>query len=524
MESLLASRQWGKLLTAAAEASPEAIQALREQLLQSVAVDCKDWADRLEVCLALSYRPWLRRQFSDEQPSQLMFVQSVKPVFKDGGLPYRITLVFWAIGDGQLFDDSETVGFAELAERTVERGLAYYGLSVTSLEDIRLNRKTAAAISERFSLVGTRCLCNGLAVATLSDEVRSSGPSQNPLECGDGRGMQIRLAGDEAVVDVLQEDRQTRQLLSVPLETIANWRNYRTPVAFGGLIDILVHYIQAVDAEKLREAISAMFPSVSYVPVMLLKRNRRAYVHVEHLSLLDAAGRGQMFAGLCLPSRTKSFLQQYAMLSRGDTVDLVATKSLSHCLLFTGPPGVGKTLSAEAIADYCDVPLYFVSCTNLGQAAEELQAKFELVAARAARWGAMVLLDDADLYVGSRLAARVQPEIVSQVLNFLERYNGWLFITTNMRTQVDDAIRSRCYEVQIDLPGVRVLKEIWSVLMKRNGLPIVAEDCQKLASTYPKLSGREVMKVIRLFKSFGVDNKNGWAAAAKELMPFVKAK
>ncbi len=60
-----------------------------------------------------------------------------------------------------------------------------------------------------------------------------------------------------------------------------------------------------------------------------------------------------------------------------------------------GSPGVGKTLTAEAIAELLHRPLYSVSVGELGTNTQELEDKLREILEVASTWKAVVLLDEA---------------------------------------------------------------------------------------------------------------------------------
>jgi AAA+ superfamily predicted ATPase len=66
-----------------------------------------------------------------------------------------------------------------------------------------------------------------------------------------------------------------------------------------------------------------------------------------------------------------------------------------------GPPGVGKTLTAETIAEYTQKPLYPLNVGELTaqkDVVEHLQKAFN----RASSWDAVLLLDEADVLLEKR--------------------------------------------------------------------------------------------------------------------------
>jgi AAA+ superfamily predicted ATPase len=70
-------------------------------------------------------------------------------------------------------------------------------------------------------------------------------------------------------------------------------------------------------------------------------------------------------------------------------------------ILLHGPPGVGKTLTAETIAEYTQKPLFPI---NIGEltAEDRVVSRLRKIFEQAARWDAVLLLDEADVILEKR--------------------------------------------------------------------------------------------------------------------------
>jgi hypothetical protein len=83
-------------------------------------------------------------------------------------------------------------------------------------------------------------------------------------------------------------------------------------------------------------------------------------------------------------------------------IDVVRGKGRGLIVLLHGPPGTGKTGTAETIAAYTQRPLYTITCGDIGldptTADMQLEHHFEL----ANKWGAVLLLDEADVFLVTR--------------------------------------------------------------------------------------------------------------------------
>jgi hypothetical protein len=82
-------------------------------------------------------------------------------------------------------------------------------------------------------------------------------------------------------------------------------------------------------------------------------------------------------------------------------MDLVAGKGNGLIILLHGPPGAGKTSTAETIAAYTKRPLYSITCGDIGTVPEQIERSLESHLWLANKWGC-VLLDEADVFLAKR--------------------------------------------------------------------------------------------------------------------------
>ncbi|MCJ1264429.1 hypothetical protein MMC22_004300 [Lobaria immixta] len=147
--------------------------------------------------------------------------------------------------------------------------------------------------------------------------------------------------------------------------------------------------------------------------------------------------------------------------------DLVAGKGAGLVALLHGPPGTGKTLTAECVADSFEKPLYQVTCGDIGTDPERLEERLEEIFDYAVTWGAILLLDEADVFLQDRDYENLQRNaLVSIFLRTLEYFNGILFLTTNRVGTFDQAFQSRIH-VSLGLPQLDRPRriEVWSIFI-----------------------------------------------------------
>ena len=67
--------------------------------------------------------------------------------------------------------------------------------------------------------------------------------------------------------------------------------------------------------------------------------------------------------------------------------DFVSDKGKGVIILMFGPPGVGKTFTAEAVAERSRVPLYAVSAGTFGTVASEVEVALQRALDLCRMWG-----------------------------------------------------------------------------------------------------------------------------------------
>ncbi|KAI0075769.1 P-loop containing nucleoside triphosphate hydrolase protein [Panus rudis PR-1116 ss-1] len=182
--------------------------------------------------------------------------------------------------------------------------------------------------------------------------------------------------------------------------------------------------------------------------------------------------------------------------------DFVEGKGLGLVINLFGNPGTGKSLTAEAMSEYLKKPLYVVGAGDLGTSAERVDAMLSVILRVSATWNAVVLIDEADVFLEERSLQYLERNaMVAVFLRHLEYFRGILFLTTNRVRVFDEAFQSRIH-VSLryhDLkPDAR--RKIWlAFLRKANGdIPnggLTSEQLRDLGEK--KINGRQIKNVVR---------------------------
>lgn len=227
-----------------------------------------------------------------------------------------------------------------------------------------------------------------------------------------------------------------------------------------------------------------------------LKKHLRLRVHVTQLTEYEYDRT--MGDRLILPDEDRALID--IMLAHKSTfADVVSGKGGGSVVICTGGPGLGKTLTAEIYSEVAAKPLYTVQCSQLGTEPDEIEGNLLRCLARAERWGAIALLDEADVYIRTRGDDLIQNAIVGVFLRVLEYYRGLLIMTTNRPDMIDDAIASRCVaRIHYDLPSPDRQAAIWAVQAKMNNASFPPKEIATVVKQYPDCSGRDIKNLMKL--------------------------
>lgn len=180
--------------------------------------------------------------------------------------------------------------------------------------------------------------------------------------------------------------------------------------------------------------------------------------------------------------------------------DIIEGKSAGNIILCKGIPGVGKTLTAEIYSEIIEKPLYSIHSGALGTTAESIARGLKTIFGHQKRWGCVLLLDEADVFVVQRGGNIEQNAIVAEFLRVLEYFDGLLFMTTNRPDDIDEAIISRCAAViGYDVPNELNRMKVWQVLLVNYGVEAIRPSLlSDLVDVFPTITPRDTKMLLRL--------------------------
>lgn len=171
---------------------------------------------------------------------------------------------------------------------------------------------------------------------------------------------------------------------------------------------------------------------------------------------------------------------------------------------FSGLPGTGKTLTAEALAyelklKILDVPYEQIESKFVGETPKNIRAAFDF----ATESNAVLFFDEADSFLGKRLENVTQATDTavnltrSVMIKQLSAYQGIVIFATNLIRNYDPAFISRIrWKVQFNLPTEEARSLIWQVQIP-DKLPLDdSVDFVELAKRFDGISGRDIKNAV----------------------------
>jgi SpoVK/Ycf46/Vps4 family AAA+-type ATPase len=226
---------------------------------------------------------------------------------------------------------------------------------------------------------------------------------------------------------------------------------------------------------------------------------------------VESVTPARTFNDVILPPATRRALDQ--ALVHVTSHDLIFNRwglgerhptGLALAFNFAGPPGTGKTICAEAIANELGRRLLVVRYAEMeslwmGETPKNVAAVFRM----ARQENAVLLFDEADSIAARRSTSldhgflRESNTVVNVLLKELETFNGVVIFATNLAVNFDPAFERRIRtHVLFEMPGVDEREQIWRVQMHPRLTPLASDvNFRLLAETY-EASGGDIRNAV----------------------------
>lgn len=175
-------------------------------------------------------------------------------------------------------------------------------------------------------------------------------------------------------------------------------------------------------------------------------------------------------------------------------------------VIFAGPSGTGKTMSAEIMGSELRMDVYKIDLSNLvSKYIGETEKNLERIFTEAGESNAILFFDEADSIFGKRSEVKDAHDRYANIetgylLQKMEEYDGIVILATNLRKNLDDAfIRRMHFIIEYPFPEEEDRFEIWRKVFPRD---------------VPLDPGVDLRFLARQFKVAGGNIKNMALAAA----------
>ena len=406
----------------------------------------------------------------------------------------RILLELKANSRGKISNETLIIRAKDLADKTIPEIFAGKGYLKETADLIASYDEAAgryfdwrSRYSEQFSGWGT-----GLYADDPTASHRSSDwTRKNTVVLSSGGGA-CRLVNDENILSerVLSLDA-SGDILGTYLRKAGKSMRYDSKTE------------SAVEAfkDEIPAGLFTELPVHGYILTFHLELHHHVWVHVDDMQ--PYVYQPDLKQKLILPPEQTDLIDILTAEMDMLTDDIVEGKSGGTTVLCAGPAGVGKTLTAEVYSEIIKRPLYRVHSGQLGLNVAEMEKTLKETLIRAQRWGAVMLIDEADVYIKKRADNLASNAVVGVFLRVLEYFNGLLFMTTNRVDDIDEAIISRCIAmIRYHSPDHADRCKIWRVMTEQFALPVADGVIEQLAALFPGASGRDIKGLTKLVAKF----------------------
>lgn len=246
------------------------------------------------------------------------------------------------------------------------------------------------------------------------------------------------------------------------------------------------------------------------MPGFSLIEKKWGFFNVEHINEIEY--NSDAFNSLMLDEEQKQMVLSLVKVHTNERLsfdDVIKGKGRGMIFLLHGIPGVGKTLTAESVADFCQRPLYAVSAGDLGSSTSSVESGLGEVLQLTATWNAITLIDEADVFLEQRSEHDIARNgLVSVFLRVLEYYEGIMFLTTNRIGSFDTAFKSRIH-LAIKYPPLSHAsrRDLWKTFIFR-AAPESDLDWVNMGSlerlANKEVNGRQIKNIVRTAHALAV--------------------
>lgn len=215
-----------------------------------------------------------------------------------------------------------------------------------------------------------------------------------------------------------------------------------------------------------------------------------------------------------MPKATKELLknilkqQDKKVLERLNKWNIKTSKNIEAKIIFYGPAGTGKTMSALSMAKSMKKAVLSFDCSKIlskyvGESEQNVRKIFDTYKqiAKNCKQSPILLLNEADQFLSTRLdssssADKMHNQMQNIFLEQIEKFDGVIIATTNFLESLDSAFSRRFdYKIEFKKPDFEDRLKIWNKFLPKNA-KFDKDFNIKILAKY-ELSGAQILMVIK---------------------------
>ncbi|HIC4002642.1 TPA: AAA family ATPase, partial [Campylobacter jejuni] len=217
---------------------------------------------------------------------------------------------------------------------------------------------------------------------------------------------------------------------------------------------------------------------------------------------------------IIMPENTKELLenilkqQDKKVLERLHSWGIKSNKNIEAKIIFYGPAGTGKTMSALAMAKSMKKSVLSFDCSKIlskwvGESEQNVRKIFDTYKniVQTCKQSPILLLNEADQFLSTRVdgssgSDKMHNQMQNIFLEQIERFSGVIIATTNFLESLDSAFSRRFdYKIEFKKPDFKDRLKIWEKFLPKKALFEKDFDINIL-SNY-ELSGAQILMVVK---------------------------
>ncbi|OEW98512.1 AAA family ATPase [Campylobacter jejuni] len=217
---------------------------------------------------------------------------------------------------------------------------------------------------------------------------------------------------------------------------------------------------------------------------------------------------------IIMPENTKELLenilkqQDKKVLERLHSWGIKSNKNIEAKIIFYGPAGTGKTMSALAMAKSMKKTVLSFDCSKIlskwvGESEQNVRKIFDTYKniVQTCKQSPILLLNEADQFLSTRVdgssgSDKMHNQMQNIFLEQIERFSGVIIATTNFLESLDSAFSRRFdYKIEFKKPDFKDRLKIWEKFLPKKALFEKDFDINIL-SNY-ELSGAQILMVVK---------------------------